>query len=162
MRRRPLAFRIRVALATHLLVGMSLHALSRAQCSVATRLWQFVVHLLPTALSCMWVLPRFYSATPRVNYDGHSIRVHGVFNSIVGQSITGPLVLVSPLSPLAMRNCHANFAWRMHFYRATHQVDQRRITALINIPRSKPMADGSEPKHYLDVRTRTHYDSVHT
>ena len=97
-----------------------------------TRLWQFVVHFLPTALSCMWVLPRFDSATPRVNYDGHSIRVHGVFNSIVGQSITGPLVLVSPLSPLAMRNCHANFVWRMRFYRATHQLDQRRVTALIN------------------------------
>ena len=79
-----------------------------------TRLWQFVVHFLPTALSCMWVLPRFDSATPRVKYDGHSIRVHGVFNSIVGQSTNGTLVLVSPLAPLDMRDCHANSAWRLH------------------------------------------------
>ena len=46
--------------------------------------------------------------------DGLSIRVHGVFNSIVGQSNNGTLVLVRPLASLDMRGCHANSAWRLH------------------------------------------------
>ena len=37
-----------------------------------------------------------------------------MFNSIVGQSTNGTLVLVSSLVSLDMRGCHANSAWRLH------------------------------------------------